>query len=103
MSHRSQEFLAILQDAKQRLRQLLRIPDNYHVLFLQGGSRLQFSMVPMNLLVAGHRSEYVITGSWGKKAYEEAVREGETRPEERRSGRRHRGACARRSIGAQPR
>jgi phosphoserine aminotransferase len=79
ISHRSPEFLAILQDAKQRLKQLLQIPDNYHVLFLQGGSRLQFSMVPMNLRVAGQRrAEYVITGSWGKKACEEAVREGAT-------------------------
>jgi phosphoserine aminotransferase len=79
ISHRSSQFLEILADTKRRLRDLLSIPDDYQVLFLQGGSRLQFSMVPMNLLRgAAGRAEYVITGSWGKKAYEEAVREGET-------------------------
>src|SRR5688572_11265291 len=79
ISHRSREFLAILEDAKRRLRALLSIPENYHILFLQGGSRLQFSMVPMNLLrgQAG-KAAYVVTGSWGKKALEEAVREGQT-------------------------
>src|SRR5262245_32875035 len=69
ISHRSKQFLAILEDAKQRLKALLNVPSNYQILFLQGGSRLQFSMVPMNLLrgEAGP-AEYVVTGSWGKKA-----------------------------------
>ncbi len=77
ISHRSKQFLAILQDAQQRLRELLQVPEHYHILFLQGGSRLQFSMVPMNLL-RGSRfpARYILTGSWGRKAYEEAVREG---------------------------
>jgi phosphoserine aminotransferase len=80
ISHRSRQFVAILEDAQQRLRDLLAIPDNYKILFLQGGSRLLFSMVPMNLLrgEAGP-ADYAITGSWGKKALEEAKREGKTR------------------------
>ncbi|GIW94329.1 MAG: phosphoserine aminotransferase [Pirellulaceae bacterium] len=77
ISHRSKQFVAILEDAEQRLRQLLSIPSHYHVLFLQGGSRLQFSMVPMNLLRGRNLpARYILTGSWGRKAYEEAVREG---------------------------
>lgn len=77
ISHRSPEFKAILHDAECRLRRLLAIPDGYTVLFLQGGSRLQFSMVPMNLLRnhAGD-AQYVLTGSWGLKACEQARLEG---------------------------
>ena len=52
------------------------MPDNYHVLFLQGGASLQFSMIPMNLLPEGASADYVITGSWGKKALKEARKEG---------------------------
>ncbi len=79
ISHRSKPFLAILDDARQRLRQLLNIPDNYQVLLLQGGSRLQFSMVPMNLLRGQPgAANYVLTGSWGRKALDEAKREGAT-------------------------
>jgi phosphoserine aminotransferase len=77
ISHRSPPFLEILQAAKATLKELLAIPDNYRILFLQGGSRLQFSMVPMNLLRGDDTADYVLTGSWGKKAREEAVREGE--------------------------
>jgi len=78
ISHRSKAFAEILATTKDTLQQLLNIPDGYHVLFLQGGSRLQFSMVPMNLLRdTGHPADYVIHGSWGKKARDEAVREGE--------------------------
>jgi phosphoserine aminotransferase len=80
ISHRSKQFIAILEDAEQRLRDLLAIPANYRVLFLQGGSRLQFSMVPMNLLRGtGRAAEYVLTGSWGNDALKEASREGETK------------------------
>lgn len=80
ISHRSERFIAILEDAEQRLRDLLAIPANYRVLFLQAGSRLQFSMVPMNLLRgSGKAAEYVVTGSWGNYAIKEAKREGETR------------------------
>jgi len=77
VSHRSKAFEAILADAKSRLKTLLGIPDNYQILFLQGGARLQFSMIPMNLLRgAGAAAEYVVTGSWSKYALEEAKKEG---------------------------
>lgn len=75
VSHRGKEFIAILEAAEQNLRKLLALPDNYRVLFLQGGSRLQFSMIPMNLLGDGV-ADYITTGSWGKKAVEEAKKEG---------------------------
>lgn len=67
ISHRSDEFLAVLNSAEGRLRDLLKIPENYRVLFLQGGASLQFSMVPMNFL-AGGSADYVVTGTWGEKA-----------------------------------
>jgi phosphoserine aminotransferase len=78
MSHRSQGFLDILAEAKRNLKTLLGIPDNYQVLFLQGGSRLQFSMIPMNLLRGQSQpADYLITGSWSKLALDEAKREGQ--------------------------
>jgi phosphoserine aminotransferase len=77
ISHRSSQFIAIQEAAKQRLIRLLSIPSDYEVLFLQGGARLQFSMIPMNLL-RGHSgpAQYILTGSWGKYAQSEAVKEG---------------------------
>jgi phosphoserine aminotransferase len=77
MSHRAKGFLDILAASKSLLRELLAIPDNYQIVFLQGGSRLQFSMVPMNLLRGqSGAAEYVVTGSWSKMAVDEAKREG---------------------------
>ena len=76
ISHRSKTFDEIVARADSGLRQLLGIPENYHVLFLQGGASLQFSMIPMNLLPAQGSADYVITGSWGKKALKEAKRAG---------------------------
>jgi phosphoserine aminotransferase len=76
ISHRSKAFDAILEEAKALLKELLGLPDNYHVLFLQGGASLQFSMLPMNLLPAGGSADYIVTGSWGKKAVKEARRQG---------------------------
>jgi len=76
ISHRSKTFDEIFNRAETGLRQLLGIPDNYHVLFLQGGASLQFSMIPMNFLPAEGSADYVITGSWGKKALKEAKRAG---------------------------
>lgn len=77
MSHRSKAFIKIVDQTEARLRELLSIPDNYRVLFLHGGSRLQFSMVPMNLLGgAGKSADYIVTGSWGGHALKEAQREG---------------------------
>ncbi|HEY8185822.1 MAG TPA: 3-phosphoserine/phosphohydroxythreonine transaminase [Pyrinomonadaceae bacterium] len=76
ISHRSKTFDEIINDAESRLRELLGISENYHVLFLQGGASLQFSMVPMNFLPADGSADYVITGSWGKKSLKEAKRAG---------------------------
>src|SRR2546421_10797110 len=76
ISHRSKTFDEIIGNAERGLRELLGLPENYHVLFLQGGASLQFSMVPMNLLPKGGSADYIITGSWGKKALKEAKREG---------------------------
>lgn len=77
ISHRSKQFIAIMEEAIANLRQLLTISDDYEVIFLQGGSRLQFSMIPMNLF--GGQSgpaDYVLTGSWGVAARAEADKEG---------------------------
>lgn len=80
ISHRSAAFKDILDSTRAALRGLLDLPDNYHILFLQGGSRLQFAMVPMNLRVAADQSaDYVLTGSWGNKAYDEARLQGAAR------------------------
>lgn len=78
ISHRSKWYEAINEEAEQNLRQLLGIPDHYSVLFLQGGASLQFAMVPMNLL-GGRSADYIITGSWGEKAYKEATLVGSAR------------------------
>ena len=75
MSHRSKIYQSIIDEAEKDLRELLNIPENYKVLFLQGGATLQFSMVPMNLMKQG-KADYIITGQWAKKAYEEAQKFG---------------------------
>lgn len=72
MSHRGKEFLSIAQKAEADLRELLAIPENYRVLFLQGGASLQFSAVPLNLLNGKTSADYFLTGSWSKKAISEA-------------------------------
>ena len=71
VSHRGEAYTAIHRSAQDGLRQLLRLPDNYRILFLQGGSRLQFCMVPMNFLADG-TADYVDTGTWSTKAIKEA-------------------------------
>ena len=76
ISHRSKTFDEIIGGAEQGLRGLMGIPENYRVLFLQGGASLQFSMIPMNLLGDGASADYCITGSWGKKALKEAKKVG---------------------------
>lgn len=78
MSHRSKPFEAILAETEANLRTLLPIPDNYKVLFLQGGATMQFSMVPMSFLSAGQSADYVVTGAWGEKAVEAANMVGAT-------------------------
>jgi len=74
MSHRGKEFMSIYTQAEADLRELLAIPANYKVLFLQGGAAAQFSVVPMNLLRGKDRADYVLTGYWSKKAITEAKR-----------------------------
>ncbi|MDO4294641.1 MAG: 3-phosphoserine/phosphohydroxythreonine transaminase [bacterium] len=75
MSHRSKPFEEIINTAEADLRELMGIPDNYKVLFLQGGASLQFAMIPMNLMKNGV-ADYIITGQWAKKAYQEAKKYG---------------------------
>lgn len=77
MSHRSADFTAIIQDCERRLRSLMQIPDNYKVLFLQGGASLQFAMIPMNLLKKYKRAALINTGAWSKKAMKELAKIGE--------------------------
>ncbi len=79
ISHRSKDFMAIIQTAEADLRELMGIPANYKVMFLQGGASLQFAMVPMNLRPAGASADYIVTGSWGKKAFDEATKLGTTK------------------------
>jgi len=71
MSHRSKVYEDIIQEAEKDLRELMNIPDNYKVLFLQGGASLQFAMIPMNLM-KNKVADFIITGQWAKKAYQEA-------------------------------
>jgi len=74
MSHRGKEFMSIAAQAEKDLRELLTIPDQYKVLFLQGGASSQFAMVPINLLRGKNKADYINTGSWSKKAISEARR-----------------------------
>lgn len=75
MSHRSKAYDTIIKEAEQDLRDLMDIPDNYKVLFLQGGASQQFAMIPMNLMKNGV-ADYIVTGQWAKKAYQEACKYG---------------------------
>lgn len=77
ISHRSATFENILNETIQDLRRLANIPDNYKILFLGGGASLQFSMVPLNLMPPKNKADYIVTGSWSKKAVKEAKRIGE--------------------------
>ena len=79
MSHRSKEYQAIIDETEAVLRELMNVPDNYKVLFLQGGASSQFTMVPMNLMTKNKKADYIVTGQWAKKAYKEAARYGAAR------------------------
>ena len=79
MSHRSKVYEEIIQTAEADLRELLNIPDNYKVLFLQGGASSLFAMVPLNLMTKNGKADYVITGQWSKKAFSEAQKYGNPR------------------------
>ncbi len=76
MSHRSKEYQAIIDACEASLREVMNIPDNYKVLFLQGGASSQFAMIPLNLMNKNKKADFVITGQWAKKAYAEAARYG---------------------------
>ena len=76
ISHRSKEFEAIVAEAQSNLRDLLGIPTNYKILFLQGGASLQFAMLPMNFRPAGASADYIVTGTWSKKAFKESQKLG---------------------------
>ncbi len=76
ISHRSKPFDDVIEGCEADLRTLAGVPKDYHVLFLQGGASLQFSMVPMNLLSAGSSADYIVTGAWSQKAVKEAKRVG---------------------------
>lgn len=77
MSHRSKVFDKIIKETETKLREIMNIPDNYKVLFLQGGATLQFAMVPLNLLVKNKKADYVVSGSFSGKAYKEAQKFGQ--------------------------
>ena len=77
MSHRSKVYDGIIKEAEALLREIMNIPDNYKVLFLQGGASSQFAMIPLNLMNKSGKADYVITGQWAKKAYKEASRYGD--------------------------
>ena len=77
MSHRSKIYGTIIQGAEALLREVMNIPDNYKVLFLQGGASTQFAAIPMNLMTKNGKADYVLTGQWATKAYKEAARYGD--------------------------
>lgn len=79
MSHRSSTFKKILEDATLNLKELINIPENYKVLFLQGGATLQFSMVPLNLMRNSKKADYIVGGQWAKKAAKEAEKFGDVK------------------------
>ena len=79
MSHRSKEYQAIFDETEANLREVMNIPDNYKVLFLQGGASTQFAMIPLNLMNKNNKADFIITGQWANKAYKEAARYGNAR------------------------
>ncbi len=79
MSHRSAAYKEIIEDAEKNLRDIMNIPDNYKVLFVQGGGTLQFAMIPMNLLRNSGKADYIVTGTWAKKAAQEAEKFGDVK------------------------
>ena len=79
MSHRSKTYDAIIKECEALLREVMDIPDNYKVLFLQGGASSQFAMIPLNLMTGSGKADFIITGQWANKAYQEASRYGEAK------------------------
>mmetsp|Transcript_116352 Transcript_116352/g.329137 ORF Transcript_116352/g.329137 Transcript_116352/m.329137 type:complete len:369 (-) Transcript_116352:173-1279(-) len=76
MSHRSKEFMGIAKEAEKNLRDILGVPDDYKVIFQQGGATLQFSCIPFNMMGLKTKADYLVTGQWGEKAYKEANKYG---------------------------
>jgi phosphoserine aminotransferase len=76
MSHRSKDFMEIANTAEKNLRDILNVPDEYRVIFVQGGATLQFSAIPMNMLGQNTKADYLVTGQWGLKAYKECTKYG---------------------------
>ncbi len=79
MSHRSKTYDAIIKECEALLREVMNIPENYKVLFLQGGASSQFAMIPLNLMNKSGKADFIITGQWANKAYQEAGRYGEAK------------------------
>ena len=79
MSHRSKVYQGIFDETEALLREVMEIPDNYKVLFLQGGASTQFAMIPLNLMTGSGKADYVVTGQFAKKAYKEAARFGDVK------------------------
>ncbi|HPT83051.1 MAG TPA: 3-phosphoserine/phosphohydroxythreonine transaminase [Limnochordia bacterium] len=79
LSHRSKDYDAVHEEARMLLREIMDIPDNYDIQFIQGGASLQFYMVPLNLLAEGQTANYILTGSWSEKALAEAEKVGKTK------------------------
>ncbi len=79
MSHRSKVFDDIIKSAEALMRELYNVPDNYHVLFLQGGASAQFSAIPLNFMTHNNKADYIITGQWAKKAFSEAKKYGDAK------------------------
>ena len=77
MSHRSKEYKEIIDEAEALVRELYKVPDNYKVLFLQGGASTQFAAIPLNFMNGSGKADYIVSGQWGKRAYEEAARYGD--------------------------
>lgn len=79
MSHRSKVFQSIIDEAETLVRELMNVPDNYKVLFLQGGASTHFAAIPLNFMNGTGKADYIVTGQWAKKAYEEATKYGDAR------------------------
>ncbi len=79
MSHRSKVYQSIIDEAEALFRELMNIPDNYKVLFLQGGASTQFAAIPLNFMNGSNKADYIITGQWAKKAYQEACKYGDVK------------------------
>ena len=79
MSHRSAEFQQIIDEAEALVRELYKVPDNYKVLFLQGGASTQFAAIPLNFMNGSGKADYIVSGQWGRKAAEEAARYGDVK------------------------